>query len=335
MKIISKPYTPNKKENSSPTGKIDKHKVWLIFGILSVILVLGILAFSVYQGETLVGEASKFDPSKGQIKAAPDTLKKTPPPDPKVSLGCGDIQVFSLTGKTSTEAVAKRKQICQSAGCNYVPNTDPAKDKCTGTLKTCPPIELWDYVSQTDNTARKDFCGFAASLKCAFYDGDNSYPDNYIGDFCSSNPKPCKPNGDLDSTGTIDDKDLQALGYVVQAVKSIGNCGIPGRGTCNFPNAKIYVCKNGKAYSTPKLANVKSCEDTCQIGDLVTLSTELKPKIDDNDVFALQYVIMAQTMPNCGTSGLGTCDFPDDGIFVCKSGKAYLKSIDASFKPCN
>lgn len=334
MKIINKPYNPNKKSVDSQKGKIDKHKAWMIFGILSVIIVLGILAFSVYQGETLAGEASKFDP-KGQIKAVPEKLKKTPPPDPKISLGCGDIKIFSLAGKDSAEAIAKRKQICQSAGCKYVPNADPSQDKCTGTMNKCPPIELWDYAIVSDNTARKGFCGSAISLGCKFYESDSN-KDNYIGDFCSKSSKPCKPNGDLDLSGTIDIDDLSALQYVVQAKKTKGNtCGIPGKGTCNFPNAKMYVCKNGKAYSSLKVAADKPCEDTCPVGDLVTLGTELKPTIDDYDVFALQYVISAQSMNDCGFSGKGTCDFPNDGIFVCKSGKAYLKSIPADLNPCN
>ncbi len=122
----------------------------------------------------------------------------------------------------------------------------------------------------------------------------------------------------METGNEININDVIALQYILLAQEM--SCGID---TCNFPSDGIFVCSNGPAYLQPQDG---ICTSECKVADLITIPDfgETGGEININDVIAVQYALLIQDRLDCGSKGQSTCNLIEDGISVCKSGKAYI-----------
>lgn len=152
------------------TSSIDKHKLWLIIGIvLAVVLVLIIVLYSSFS-ETIAGRAAGLATSVGTV---PGGVSSTAFPGGAYSIPvvtCMDIQAVPAIVKNKAGTLTLRQNICESAGCTYdtLGTTNITDDQCLGIRTACPRITLDTRTTAAANTGRRNVC---ESATCYFSEG--------------------------------------------------------------------------------------------------------------------------------------------------------------------
>ncbi len=202
------------------TPGIDKHKLWLIIGIVLVaILVLAIVFLSPAR-QTLFGKGIDFGSRQdinrvidiGDIPVTTDTTSDS-------ATSCMDIQLLPASVRNinlKIKSTQLRQSVCESAGCNFHGAENPPvieNDGCQGIRTGCPRVDLYLFRGSTYESGRRNLC---ESVGCVFTSGGDTTAD---GDLCTASVlvEICDNNLDDDIDGMVDCADTDCAGQAADA----------------------------------------------------------------------------------------------------------------------